>query len=179
VAGKEKTTKESRKKESINKEKSSKERKSKEAQGKEQKKKEAEGAKDLKSAAYATGAAFSTHVDGVEEDLRSKTVGLVTLSELKQQQQNVVAERERQIALKLQEDKKKSEEDMVDISCLNINEKAEIHLRSVGLLKPSYVVFSGLDAEINALKSSLAQVNNTIYDLKEKSREMSSEKKKN
>jgi len=42
----------------------------------EQKKKEAEGAKDLKSAAYATGAAFSTHVDGVEEDLRSKTVGL-------------------------------------------------------------------------------------------------------
>jgi len=78
----------------------------------EQKKKEAEGAKDLKSAAYATGAAFSTHVDGVEEDLRSKTVGLVTLSELKQQQQNVVAERERQIALKLQEDKKKSEEEM-------------------------------------------------------------------
>ena len=36
----------------------------------------------------------------------------VTLSELKQQQQNVVAERERQIALKLQEDKKKSEEEM-------------------------------------------------------------------
>ena len=32
--------------------------------------------KDSKSAAYATGAAFSTHVDGVEEDLRSKTVGL-------------------------------------------------------------------------------------------------------
>ena len=30
----------------------------------------------MKSAAYATGAAFSTHVDGVEEDLRSKTVGL-------------------------------------------------------------------------------------------------------
>ena len=36
----------------------------------------------------------------------------MTLSELKQQQQNVVAERERQIALKLQEDKKKSEEEM-------------------------------------------------------------------
>jgi len=56
--------------------------------------------------------AFSTHVDGVEEDLRSKTVGLVTLTELKQQQQLVVEERERQIALKLQEDKKRSEEEM-------------------------------------------------------------------
>ena len=33
--------------------------------------------------AYATGEAFATHVDGVEEDLRSKTVGLVTLNELK------------------------------------------------------------------------------------------------
>ena len=62
--------------------------------------------------AYATGEAFSTHVDGVEEDLRSKTVGLVTLDELKQQQQMVVEERERQIALKLQEDKKRSEEEM-------------------------------------------------------------------
>jgi len=76
------------------------------------------------------------------------------------------------VNIRISQYKKKSEEDMVDISCLNINEKAEIHLRSVGLLKPSYVVFSGLDAEINALKSSLAQVNNTIYDLKEKSREI-------
>merc|ERR1712062_56571 len=61
---------------------------------------------------YSSGAAFATHVDGVEEDLRKNTVGLVTLSELKQHQQMAVEERERQIALKLQEDKKKSEEEL-------------------------------------------------------------------
>ena len=70
------------------------------------------GAASSNLPAYATGEAFSTHVDGVEEDLRSKTVGLVTLNELKQQQQMVVEERERQIALKLQEDKKRTEEEL-------------------------------------------------------------------
>lgn len=48
---------------------------------------------------------FSKNVDNVEEDLRSNTVGLVTLSEMKEKQRLAVEERERQIALRLAEDK--------------------------------------------------------------------------
>jgi protein FAM50 len=48
---------------------------------------------------------FSKNVDNVEEGLRSNTVGLVTLSQMKEKQRLAVEERERQIALKLAEDK--------------------------------------------------------------------------
>jgi len=48
---------------------------------------------------------FSKNVDNVEEGLRSNTVGLVTLSQMKEKQRLAVEERERQIALRLAEDK--------------------------------------------------------------------------
>merc|ERR1712037_74018 len=54
---------------------------------------------------------FSKNVDNVEEGLRSNTVGLVTLSQMKEKQRLAVEERERQIALKLAEDKKKTEKE--------------------------------------------------------------------
>lgn len=70
----------------------------------EEKKKAIEG----KAPAYAT---FSKRMDDVEEDLRSKTVGLVTLSQMKEHQQLAIEEREKQIALKMAEDKKKNEKE--------------------------------------------------------------------
>lgn len=54
---------------------------------------------------------FSKNVDNVEEGLRSNTVGLVTLSQMKEKQRLAVEERERQIALRLAEDKKKTEKE--------------------------------------------------------------------
>jgi len=50
-------------------------------------------------------------MDDVEEDLRSNTVGLVTLSQMKEHQRLAVEEREKQIALKLAEDKKRTEKE--------------------------------------------------------------------
>jgi len=57
---------------------------------------------------YAT---FSKKMDDVEEDLRSNTVGLVTLSQMKEKQRLAIEERERQIALKLAEDKRKTDKE--------------------------------------------------------------------
>ncbi len=41
---------------------------------------------------------FATSFDAVEEELKSSTVGLVTLEEMKERRENLVKEREKQIA---------------------------------------------------------------------------------
>uniref|UniRef100_A0A0B7A2S4 FAM50A/XAP5 C-terminal domain-containing protein n=1 Tax=Arion vulgaris TaxID=1028688 RepID=A0A0B7A2S4_9EUPU len=43
---------------------------------------------------------FATHYDAIEQSLKSSTIGLVTLTEMKARQENVVMERERQLAKK-------------------------------------------------------------------------------
>jgi protein FAM50 len=51
---------------------------------------------------------FATHYDAVEAQLKSSTVGLVTLDEMKAKQQDIVREREKKLALKEKEkDKEK------------------------------------------------------------------------
>lgn len=51
---------------------------------------------------------FSTHHDAVETQLRSSTVGLVTLDQMRQKQENAVIEREKQLAQKDKEDNVKT-----------------------------------------------------------------------
>ncbi|XP_067130567.1 protein FAM50 homolog [Centruroides vittatus] len=46
---------------------------------------------------------FATHYDAVEQQLKSSTIGLVTLTEMKAKQEDVVKERERQLAQKQHE----------------------------------------------------------------------------
>lgn len=46
---------------------------------------------------------FATHYDAVEQQLKSSTIGLVTLDEMKAKQEDVVKERERQLAQKQHE----------------------------------------------------------------------------
>ncbi|CAN7995368.1 unnamed protein product [Ixodes hexagonus] len=46
---------------------------------------------------------FATHYDAVEQQLKSSTIGLVTLTEMKAKQEDVVKERERQLAQRQQE----------------------------------------------------------------------------
>ncbi|EPY77253.1 hypothetical protein CB1_001283006 [Camelus ferus] len=45
---------------------------------------------------------FSAHYDAVEAELKSSTVGLVTLNDMKAKQQALVKEREKQLAKKEQ-----------------------------------------------------------------------------
>lgn len=44
---------------------------------------------------------FSTSYDAVEEELKSSTVGLVTLEEMKEKREILVKEREKQMAAQL------------------------------------------------------------------------------
>lgn len=46
------------------------------------------------------GNKFATHYDAVEQQLKSSTIGLVTLDEMKAKQEDVVKERERALAQK-------------------------------------------------------------------------------
>ncbi|KFM79072.1 Protein FAM50-like protein, partial [Stegodyphus mimosarum] len=49
------------------------------------------------------GNKFAAHYDAVEQQLKSSTIGLVTLDEMKAKQEDVVKERERQLAQKQHE----------------------------------------------------------------------------
>lgn len=51
---------------------------------------------------------FSTHHDAIEAQLRSSTVGLVTLDQMRLKQENAVKEREKQLAQKEEEDAKRA-----------------------------------------------------------------------
>jgi len=48
------------------------------------------------------GNKFATHYDAIEQQIKSSTVGLVTLDQMKAKQENLVKEREKQLALKHQ-----------------------------------------------------------------------------
>jgi protein FAM50 len=63
------------------------------------------------------GSKFATHYDAIEQQIKSSTIGLVTLDQMKAKQEDLVNERVRQLALKQQsihlkeiEDKKELKE---------------------------------------------------------------------
>lgn len=69
------------------------------------------------------GNKFATHYDAIEQQIKSSTVGLVTLDQMKARQENLVKERERQLALKNESIKRKEIESK--------NEKIEKQKRQV------------------------------------------------
>ncbi|CAH1111350.1 unnamed protein product [Psylliodes chrysocephalus] len=55
---------------------------------------------------------FATHYDAVEQQLKSSTIGLVTLDEMKAKQENIVKERERKLAQKQAEKEREKQRQM-------------------------------------------------------------------
>ena len=53
------------------------------------------------------GSKFATHYDAIEQQIKSSTVGLVTLDQMRAKQEDLVKERERQLALKSESIKQK------------------------------------------------------------------------
>uniref|UniRef100_A0AAY4D505 FAM50A/XAP5 C-terminal domain-containing protein n=1 Tax=Denticeps clupeoides TaxID=299321 RepID=A0AAY4D505_9TELE len=79
---------------------------------------------------------FSAHYDAVEQELKSSTVGLVTLNDMKAKQEALVKEREKQLAkkeqskelqlkLEKQKEKKRKEEQKRKIASLSFNPDEE------------------------------------------------------
>ena len=52
---------------------------------------------------------FATHYNAVEQQLKTSTIGLVTLNEMKAKQENIVKERERKLAQKEREKEQEKE----------------------------------------------------------------------
>ncbi|XP_059160278.1 protein FAM50A-A-like isoform X2 [Physella acuta] len=77
---------------------------------------------------------FATHYDAIEQSLKSSTIGLVTLTEMKARQENVIKERERQLAkknaearliAKAKEDKKKKDQRKITMLSFDLEQEAE------------------------------------------------------
>lgn len=77
---------------------------------------------------------FAAHYDAVEQTLKSSTIGLVTLDEMKAKQEKVVKEREKQLAHKkssarsaekLQEDKKKKDQKKINMLSFDLENEEE------------------------------------------------------
>ncbi|KAK6998143.1 protein FAM50A-A [Biomphalaria glabrata] len=77
---------------------------------------------------------FATHYDAIEQSLKSSTIGLVTLNEMKARQENVIKEREQQLAKKnaearliekAKEDKKKKDQQKITMLSFDMDEEEE------------------------------------------------------
>ncbi|KAH9519661.1 hypothetical protein Btru_003266 [Bulinus truncatus] len=77
---------------------------------------------------------FATHYDAIEQSLKSSTIGLVTLNEMKARQENVIKEREQQLAKKnaearliekAKEDKKKKDQQKITMLSFDVDEGEE------------------------------------------------------
>lgn len=55
---------------------------------------------------------FATHYDAVEQQLKSSTIGLVTLDEMKAKQEHIVREREKKLAQKKAEKEKERQKEI-------------------------------------------------------------------
>lgn len=73
---------------------------------------------------------FATHYNAVEQQLKSTTIGLVTLNEMKAKQENIVRERERKLAQKEREKEKEKEEALVAKQLEKSKQKKQIQALS-------------------------------------------------
>ena len=76
---------------------------------------------------------FATHYNAVEQQLKSSTIGLVTLNEMKAKQENIVKERERKLAQKELEKEKEKEKALKAKEEEKNNQKKQIKALSFNL----------------------------------------------
>ncbi|CAH0551539.1 unnamed protein product [Brassicogethes aeneus] len=76
---------------------------------------------------------FATHYDAVEQQLKSSTIGLVTLDEMKAKQENIVKEREKRLAQKLAEKEREKLRQMEAKQAMKNKQKKQIQALSFNL----------------------------------------------
>ncbi|CAL4090229.1 unnamed protein product [Meganyctiphanes norvegica] len=69
---------------------------------------------------------FAVHYDAVEQQLKSSTIGLVTLNEMKEKQENVVKEREKELARKKKEEEKLIKKELAEKQAKKQEQKNKI-----------------------------------------------------
>lgn len=76
---------------------------------------------------------FATHYNAVEQQLKTSTIGLVTLNEMKAKQENIVKERERKLAQKEREKEQEKERALAAKQAEKNKQKKQIQALSFNL----------------------------------------------
>lgn len=76
---------------------------------------------------------FATHYNAVEQQLKTSTIGLVTLNEMKAKQENIVKERERKLAQKEREKEQEKERALAAKQAEKNKQKRQIQALSFNL----------------------------------------------
>ena len=76
---------------------------------------------------------FATHYNAVEQQLKTSTIGLVTLTEMKAKQENIVKERERKLAQKEREKEQEKEKALAAKQAEKNKQKKQIQALSFSL----------------------------------------------
>jgi protein FAM50 len=76
---------------------------------------------------------FATHYDAVEQQLKTSTIGLVTLDEMKAKQEDIVREREKKLALKKEEKNKEKMKELEQKQAEKNKQRRQIQALSFNL----------------------------------------------
>ncbi|XP_015184383.1 PREDICTED: protein FAM50 homolog [Polistes dominula] len=105
---------------------------------------------------------FATHYNAVEQQLKTSTIGLVTLNEMKAKQENIVKERERKLAQKEQEKEQEKERALAAKQAEKNKQKRQIQALSFNLDEESEELDDESDGNSDKFEKSKNEINGPI-----------------
>lgn len=90
---------------------------------------------------------FATHYNAVEQQLKTSTIGLVTLDEMKAKQENIVKEREKKLAQKEKEKEQEKEKALAAKQAEKTKQKKQIQALSFNLEEDEEEEDGGIEDE--------------------------------
>ncbi|XP_008213949.1 uncharacterized protein LOC100116858 [Nasonia vitripennis] len=104
---------------------------------------------------------FATHYNAVEQQLKTSTIGLVTLDEMKAKQENIVKERERKLAQKAKEKEQEKERALAAKQAEKSKQKNQIKALSFNLDEDEEEEGGAVSDEDSDAKSEKSSVSKT------------------
>ncbi|KAK0075376.1 hypothetical protein PV325_003822 [Microctonus aethiopoides] len=109
---------------------------------------------------------FATHYNAVEQQLKTSTIGLVTLNEMKAKQEHIVKERERKLAQKEREKEQEKERALAAKQAEKNKQKRQIHALSFDLEVDEAELSDDEDDDLDKSNRSTDDVNSTSGPVK-------------
>lgn len=107
---------------------------------------------------------FATHYDAVEQQLKTSTIGLVTLNEMKAKQENIVKERERKLAQKEREKEQEKERALAAKQAEKNKQKKQIQALSFNMNDDEAENDSGSESDAKSETSTISDQSKNIED---------------
>lgn len=109
---------------------------------------------------------FATHYNAVEQQLKSSTIGLVTLDEMKAKQEDIIKERERKLAQKEHEKEQEKERALAAKQAEKSKQKKQIQALSFNLDEDEEDDVSDEDSDAKSEKSNKSKSNDSFPPVK-------------